>query len=86
VQFELRFDMGVNGLQWGIDPLHNGELRSIEARRALGVNQFVATRPLLPYQGVQVWWRPETRTAPAGEPEREATAVAADGSQITPEN
>jgi hypothetical protein len=58
MNFEVRFDNGIRDLTWAIDPLHHGALAPIEARRDYGLNQYQAAKPLLPYQGVQVSWRP----------------------------
>lgn len=68
MHFELKLDITVGGLKWGTASFHSGELRSIEARRTIGVNQFEAAKPLLPHQGIQVWWRPDQDDGPPRDP------------------
>jgi hypothetical protein len=67
-RFELRFETAVDGLTWGVYPMLHGELRLIGPRREQGMNEFLGTKPLLPYQGVHVWWRPQLASASSPDP------------------
>jgi hypothetical protein len=75
IQFEVRLDVGLTDLTWTVDPLHHGELKPIEARRDRGLNQFQATKPLLPYQGIQVSWRPAEAAGASIVPAKESAAA-----------
>lgn len=57
--FELTIDMQIPGLDWGVEPLHHGVLKQMGTKAKLGLNHYIASRPLLPYQGIAIWWRPE---------------------------
>ena len=67
---EVVVDMQCPDLEWGLDGLFSGAFRELDgktgARRA-GRSRFIAPAPLLPYQGLVVWWRP-ARTAPPAPP------------------
>ena len=66
---EVTVDMQVQGLVWNVDSHHSGKLRAIDdvpdGPRGLGQVTFRCNEALLPFQGVNLWWRPERPTSEA---------------------
>ncbi len=63
ISLEVIVDMQLDDLSWNINSLHSGNLKAIdgpdEGPRGREKTTFRTQNPVLPYQGVLVWWRPK---------------------------
>jgi len=67
-EVDLAVDVQVRGLDWEAESQHGGKLILLGAKKPLGRHDYISRQPILPHQGISVWWRPIIETpAPPSE-------------------
>ncbi|MCI0561103.1 MAG: hypothetical protein MN733_21670 [Nitrososphaera sp.] len=56
---ELTANINVQGLEFGVHPLHEKNLIKLSGVGDTGTHRWVLDGPVLPHQGMIIWWRPK---------------------------
>ena len=69
LSMDLTMHISANGLEFGVKEIHRMEATKIAGTGYTGLHRWEIKAPILPNQGILVWWRPRTpdRVAAAAE-------------------